>query len=207
MLDTGSPEPSENRGLAKDGNVVRFLYAGRLERRKGLELSLRALSLARSGGVANWEFEILGDGPDSLRLLQLAQELGIGNQVRFAGAVERNMVFERMRCADVFYFTSVRDTSGGVNLEAMAMGLPVLCLAHQGVGDITDDTCAIRVLPGDIEITIQRLAEGVKTLCADAGLRENLGAAAKERALRCFQWDQKFECMLRHYTFVMTGRD
>jgi glycosyltransferase involved in cell wall biosynthesis len=81
----------------------------------------------------------------------------------------------------------------------MAMGLPVLCLAHQGVGDITNDKCAIRIQPVEIDATIQGLAVGIRKFCTDPGLRKRLGHEARERALRDFRWEDKFDLMVRHY--------
>lgn len=206
MLDTGSPEPGGTPVEKSPRSVVRFLYAGRLERRKGIELSLRALAHAEAAGTKSWEFHLLGSGPDARRLRELAAELGIGGKVVFAGAVDHEEVLVRMGEADVFFFTSVRDTSGGVNLEAMAMGLPVLCLAHQGVGDITNESCAIRIPPGEIDETIRGLADGVRRFCSDPELRESMGRIAGERALRDFRWEDKFDLMAGHYLEALRTR-
>lgn len=206
MLDTGSPETEPSPRKRKEGGIPRFLYAGRLERRKGLELALRALALAREWKLDDWEFEILGDGPDRKRLEGLTAELGLGSKVFFTGSVSHDEVQGRMRAADVFFFTSVRDTSGGVNLEAMSTGLPILCIAHQGVGDITDTTCAIRIPPGEIGSTIHELALGIQRLCTDEELRHNLGKAARLRALKDFRWDEKFDRMVDLYRDVLRDR-
>ncbi len=206
LLDTGSPEPGEPSSEKCRRDKVRFLYAGRLERRKGLELSLRALALARDEGTSGWEFEILGTGPDAARLRSLVAELGIDGKVVFVVGVGHEEVLSRMAGADVFLFTSVRDTSGGVNLEAMAMGLPVLCLAHQGVGDITNDGCAIRVQPGEIGQTIRGLADGIHQFCADPVARERMAIAARARALNDFRWEDKFDRMVGHYREALVAK-
>ena len=46
---------------------------------------------------------------------------------------------------DGFVFTSLRDTSGNVVLEAMAVGLPVIAFRHHGVAEMTTDQTALRV--------------------------------------------------------------
>ncbi|MEY3894748.1 MAG: hypothetical protein RLZZ214_267, partial [Verrucomicrobiota bacterium] len=81
MLDTGATEVTESFQREPQPGAIRLMYAGQLERRKGLELSLRAL--ARVDGRCNWQFEILGSGPDRERLEALAGELGIGRRVIF----------------------------------------------------------------------------------------------------------------------------
>lgn len=204
LLDTGAPielMPAEQ----KCGNLVRFVYAGRLEKRKGLELALQALAKLPPGG-SPWEFRVIGDGPDLQRLAGLAKELGLEEKICFAGSMPQSEVWQAMRDCDVFVFCSVRDTSGGVNLEAMAMGLPVVCLAHQGVGDITDESCAMRVCPGSIRETIDGLARALGTIKDDMVLRRRLGEKARIRALSSFSWEEKFSRMVAIYEEAVAER-
>jgi glycosyltransferase involved in cell wall biosynthesis len=85
----------------------------------------------------------------------------------------------------------------------MASGLPILCIAHQGVGDITDDTCATRISPGTIEETIASLADGMQRMANDPNLRIELGANARRRAQEKFSWEEKFERMMKIYQSVV----
>jgi glycosyltransferase involved in cell wall biosynthesis len=203
MLDTGAPDPAPLAGRTMKDGACRFLYAGVLERRKGLELALRAFAKALEGEAApNIRFGILGNGPDRGRLESLAGALGIADRVDFMGAVPQAEVARRFAEADVFVFTSVRDTSAGVNLEAMAAGLPVLCLAHQGVADITDDSCAVRVPPAAIGETIHGLSVGMERLAKDPALRQRLGENARTRAMEGFSWEEKFVRMVGVYESI-----
>ena len=47
--------------------------------------------------------------------------------------------------ADVFAFTSLRDTTGGVIAEALAAGLPVICMDHQVAHDVVTEDCGIKI--------------------------------------------------------------
>jgi glycosyltransferase involved in cell wall biosynthesis len=210
MLDTGSPsECSDIDRTTKPSDSCKFLYAGVLERRKGLELALRAFARFIQNSKLKIQNQLLptltllGKGPDRERLETLARSLGISEYVHFPGAVPQSEVAHHFAEADVFLFTSVRDASGGVNLEAMASGLPILCIAHQGVGDITDNNCAIRIPPGTIEETIASLANGMQLMANDPNLRIELGANARRRALVKFSWDEKFERMMKIYQSVV----
>jgi glycosyltransferase involved in cell wall biosynthesis len=201
MLDTGAPEgtPSHDPGRGGNQGPLRLMYAGQLERRKGLELSIRALALVSGRSGTDWIFDIYGSGPDSERLLQIATELGISDNVMFHGQVAQSELSHAFGSADVFLFTSLRDTSGGVNLEAMAHGVPIVCLAHQGVGDITDDGCAERIAPAPIPETITALADGIQRMADDPGRRATMGMAAAKRAAEHFSWDEKFTRMVAIY--------
>jgi glycosyltransferase involved in cell wall biosynthesis len=204
MLDTGAPEIPGGPTPARedDNDCCRFIFAGRLERRKGMELSLRAFAKAAEDEHFKGTFRILGEGPDRERLEAMAAELRLDGRVEFAGSMAQAEVLREFQAADVFLFSSVRDTSAGVNLEAMACGLPVVCLAHQGVADITTDCCALRVLPGTIEETVDGLAHAIQRIAADQDLRKNLGQEAKRRAAEDFSWDAKFERMVGIYETV-----
>ncbi len=203
MLDTGAPDSAIPAMRSEASGACRFLYAGVLERRKGLELALRAFEKASEGEAApSMRFGILGNGPDRRRLECLAVALGIADRVDFLGAVPQSEVARHFAEADVFVFTSVRDASAGVNLEAMAAGLPILCLAHQGVADITDESCAIRIPPGSVPDTIEALAAGMRRLATEPEMRRDLGEAARLRARDHFSWDAKFVRMVRIYESV-----
>lgn len=205
ILDTGAPEvPEAARHQGKPGRI-RLMYAGQLERRKGLELALRALARVAGREGCEWTFDLFGKGPDRERLTTLAKDLGIAGSVIFHGAVPQAELMRNFQQADAFLFTSVRDTSGGVNLEAMAHGLPVICIAHQGVGDITDESCAVRIPAGPVEETIEKLAEGIIRLAKDPARRVTMGEAAAWRARLNYSWNEKFDRMCGHYLAATSG--
>jgi glycosyltransferase involved in cell wall biosynthesis len=199
LLDTGAPKAPIATAAGSPDGVFRMMYAGQLERRKGLELSLRALSRVSSSSTSPWEFHVFGKGPDMARLQGMAQEMKIAERVKFQGAVPQSELMNRFGTMDAFLFTSIRDTSAGVNLEAMAHGLPIICIAHQGVADITDDACAERVEPGTIDYTLQALADSITSMAADPARRQRMGIAAAMRANTTFSWDEKFDRMVQVY--------
>jgi glycosyltransferase involved in cell wall biosynthesis len=211
ILDTGVSSGSLSPATRshQDGGC-RFLYAGTLVRRKGLEMAIRAFAqmLHKNPSASqNCTFTILGNGPDWQRLKGIAEELKVGDRILFAGAVPQAKVNDYLLNSDVFVFPSVRDTSAGVNLEAMSCGLPILCIAHQGVADLTNDSCALRIPPGTISNTIDALAKGMKTLAFDASMREQLGVNARKRAISDFAWSDKFERMISIYDRVYSRKD
>ncbi len=104
------------------------LFAGRLLPWKGLALALRALAL-----VPEWRLVVLGSGPDLPRLHRLARRYGVQHRVDFRGWQPRDEVLRVMREeADVFLFPSLHDDSPLAVAEALAVGLPVVCLDHGG---------------------------------------------------------------------------
>lgn len=128
VLDGDSPETATTRTCAGDGSQLTLLYAGRLLPWKGVALSLRVLA-DRPG----WRLLVCGTGPDEGRLRRIAQDLGVSAQVEFRGWEDRRRLMELMRTeSDVFLFPSLHDEGGWVVVEALACGLPVVCLNRGG---------------------------------------------------------------------------
>jgi glycosyltransferase involved in cell wall biosynthesis len=79
--------------------------------------------------------------------------------VRFLGWTPPSRVEELMRSeADVLLFPSIHDEGGFVVAEALAVGLPVVCLARGGPPEIG----GTGVTPSDVVGTVSRLAEAVR---------------------------------------------
>ena len=112
-----------------NGNSVhplRFFVVSRLAEQKGLSYLLRAVDLLKKTEARPFELVLGGDGPDRADLERLAAELGIADQCRFLGSLDRAGVREWMNKSDVFVLSSLHETFGVVVGEAMACGKPVI---------------------------------------------------------------------------------
>lgn len=69
---------------------------------------------------------LVGDGPLLASNKSLARRLGIGQQVKFLGWVDNNLLPAILNAADVYVSTSFSDGSSASLMEAMACGLPVV---------------------------------------------------------------------------------
>lgn len=104
---------------------------------KGVDVTLRALPkiLHHHPDV---KYLIIGRGDDRPRLEQLAQELGVSEQVVFAGFVPTEELPDHYRVADAYVMPS-QEGFGIVYLEAMASGIPVLSGQGDGSADPLQD--------------------------------------------------------------------
>ena len=194
LLDVAVPQKLE--ALEYDlpsSRKNQFVWAGVLEPHKGLEIALRAYAKAFRSMPDRPVFKVMGAGSGLDQARQLATSLGIADAVEFLGSVSQPRLWEEMRQSRGFVFTSVRDTCGSVNLEAMACQCPVVCFNHQGVGEATDDSCAIRVEPKTWESAIHDFAEAMLRLSVENELAEHLGQKARNRAISLFFWSSKFD--------------
>lgn len=108
---------------------------------------------------------------------------GLFEGPHYLGQVPRRDIVEEFRKADVFAFPTLCDSFGLVLVEALAMGVPVVCTPH--CGDVVrDGVDGFIVPPGDPDALFHRLRQIVE----DRALRAFLSANASERA-RVFSLD------------------
>lgn len=189
FLDTGLPssffaDPVSPRGPA--GGPLRVLWVGRLYPRKGLPLSLEAL--ARMNAPAR--LTVLGHGPLAEQLPAWIRAHGLDGRVDVRGWVPWDEVRQAYHTHDVFLFTSLRDAFGSQLLEAMACGLPVVTLDHQGARAFVPDAAGIKVpvtAPAD---TVRRVARALDALHAGPDARGAMGRAGRAFA-QTQQWPRR----------------
>ncbi|MEN8446744.1 MAG: glycosyltransferase family 4 protein, partial [Cyanobacteria bacterium J06555_13] len=134
---TASPELIEQYQLA-DHRVlmtVARLWAGDIY--KGVDVTIRALPKIAQA-FPEVKYVVIGRGDDQPRLAQLAVDLGVADQVVFAGFVPNDALVAHYRLADVYVMPS-KEGFGIVYLEAMACGVPVIAGDHDGSADPVQD--------------------------------------------------------------------
>ena len=191
-LDVVSAKPTTPRGDCD----LRILWSGDLSTHKALHLLLRALGSAR--GLIQFRLRILGRGPLLRELRADAKRLGIDDRCDFMGFLPLDEAMSQSDWADVFVFTSLRDTSGNVMLEAMSRGVPVICCDHQGARDIVTESSGIKIPVTTPAQVIDRLAAALVRVANNRPLLEKLSRGALVRAHE-FLWSKNTESMFRVY--------
>lgn len=114
--------------LTNDG-IFRFISAGQLIFRKGIDILIKACrSLPKSG----WCLDIYGDGPERQSLERLATRLKLFSQITFHGTVPSDVLKQRLAAADCAVLPSRFDGWGALVNEAMAVGTPIICTKNCG---------------------------------------------------------------------------
>ncbi len=113
----------------------RLLYAGRLLYWKGVHIAVQAFAelLAK---IPDARFTIVGRGPEEAKLKADARARKISDNIDFISWLPQNKLFELYDSHDLLLFPSLHDSSGGVVLEALCHGMPVVCLDLGGPKDI-----------------------------------------------------------------------
>lgn len=146
----GLPPPAEE---GEPGPKV-AMFAGRLLAWKGVWLALLAIA-----SLPGWRLLVCGSGPEEGRLREMASALRIADRVEFMGRVPRPEVLRLMREeASVFLFPSTHEECGWAVGEALASGLPVVCLDRGGPPVLTDGAGAVVSSRGRAAEVASRLA-------------------------------------------------
>lgn len=109
-----------------DPERVLFLYVGRLDREKRIDLLLRAVAQLKAQGRRDIQLAIAGQGAAGGELRALAQSLNLDEAVRFLGYVPNADLPLLYQTGQVFCMPSPEELQSIATLEAMATGLPVL---------------------------------------------------------------------------------
>jgi colanic acid/amylovoran biosynthesis glycosyltransferase len=163
---------------ASERQPNRILFVGRLVEKKGTTFLLSAL---KQLGPDGYELRIVGDGP--LRS-QLEGEAA-GLPVLFLGSLGRRELAAEYGAATVAVFPSVAASSGDQDglpvamLEAMSAGCPIVASRLPGIADaIVPGESGLLVEPG----SASQIADALRDLLSDDGMRSRLGAGASVRA-------------------------
>ncbi|WP_232236307.1 glycosyltransferase [Nocardia sp. BMG51109] len=164
----------------------RLLAVGRLVRRKGFDIAVRALA-----GLPDTELVIVGgtaqEAAEADRLRRVAADLGVDDRVRLLGQVPRPRMPSLLRSADAVLCTPWYEPFGIVPLEAMACRRPVVATAVGGMVDTIVDGVTGRLVSA---LDPQAVADAVEPLLTDGTLRNAWGAAGSARVQTRYSWDR-----------------
>ena len=177
---------------AKDGPVV--VATSRQAPRKGVDVLIRALAQLHDEGVP-FRAVLVGRGPLLEDHRELVRELGIADRVVLPGLVPD--VREYLAHGDVLSLPSLAEGSGSVSvLEALQFGVAVVSCAVDGmVEDLTDGEDSLLVETG----SVPAMADGLRALLTDAGLRERIGRAGRELHDRRFSAEAATQALGEFY--------
>jgi len=154
-----------------------LLFVGRIGKEKGLDLLLKSLPIIRAGHPQA-HLVLVGGGPDRERLEETAAQLGVMDQVTFAGYLSGRELINAYASARCFVFSSQTDTQGLVLVEAMSAGTPVVAVRASGTQDtVTHDRDGFLT-----EADPADLARYVCMILENEALRARLSAGAMEKA-------------------------
>lgn len=185
-------EARQKLGLKPTDEVV--LYVGRFDPRKGIETLVRSFELIKQNSTdpSNLRLVIVGgsaadkaDGQERQRIEQLVNELGLAENVIFAGRVGHDRLPLYYTAADVCAIPSHYEPFGLVAIEAMACGTPVVASDVGGLKfTIVPEETGLLVPPKDTAA----FAVAIGRILNDELWARKLRKRASERVQQNFSW-------------------
>lgn len=124
-----SVPPLATEPVRQNDGIVRFISAGQLIHRKGIDLLIKACA---SLPKTDWHLDIYGDGPERRSLERLAVRLGLAEAITFQGMMENATIQKAIAAAYCAILPSRFDGWGTLVNEALAAGTPVICTRQCG---------------------------------------------------------------------------
>ena len=204
-IDFTPPPPQGDRlaylrglGVDADEDSVVVGIAARLNPVKDMSTLVRGFAAAYQS-CSRLRLVIAGDGPEREKLGALAQELGVADQVTFAGWISGGMdAF--YHALDINALTSLSETFPYALTEGARFHLATVATAVGGIPYLIDnDVNGYLVQPGDWESLGRHLAD----LGRDDALRRHLGEKLYEKASSKFSIQKTVDTQLHIYREIL----
>ncbi|BDA65356.1 glycogen synthase [Actinomyces capricornis] len=203
--------------LGIDPDRPTVVFVGRITRQKGLPHLLRACEMLPD----DVQLVLCAGAPDTPEIKAEVEALVAGLREKRTGVVWIEEMLPRpeliavLAASDVFVCPSVYEPLGIVNLEAMAVGLPVVGSATGGIPDVivegetgllvpieqVQDGTGTPIDPARFEAD---LAERLAALVTDPARVAAMGAAARKRVEDHFAWEAIAKRTMEVYDWVLS---
>ncbi|MFC8594369.1 glycosyltransferase family 4 protein [Streptomyces atroolivaceus] len=162
-----------------DGSHKVIVSAGRMHRVKRYDLLIRAFGML-ADEFPDWQLRIYGDGGEAAKLRALVTELGLAGRALLMGGF--SPIESEWAKGSIAAVTSSAESFGMTLVEAMRCGLPVVSTdCPVGPREILrhgEDGLLVRTEDAEA------VAQGLRMLMSDDGLRRDMGAAALRNSAR-----------------------
>jgi glycosyltransferase involved in cell wall biosynthesis len=194
VIRYGTDVPALDRDYRARGPALRLLYLGRLHPIKGIENLLPAMSQA----MARTTLDICGEGEPSYEALLRSRvvELGLGERVRFHGAVSEAAKEVRFREADICVVPSFKESFGAVVTESLARAVPVITSMGTPWQEIEKIGCGLWV--SNEPASLARAVDQAATMPLG-----EMGMRGREWMKHDFSWDNTTTKLLDLYRSLL----
>lgn len=174
-----------------------ILVPGTVERRKNLEVVIRALPSLP--GV-----RIVSVGPSTPyrdECERLAQELGVGDRVIFRGYVERAELLRLYATCALVAVPSRYEGFGYAAAQALCAGVPVIASDQASLPEVIDGGAPIAAAD-----STEEWRHAISAILQDPAAAQKHAQTQRERAIARFSWDASACAMLRVYESALINR-
>jgi len=184
LVPHGLPDPGEPSPSREPDDVVEFLYVGRFETRKGIDVLLAAIPIV-AAACPHAVFTLAGAQGDETLWRDFSKqhpELAAG-RMRALGRVPSDKLVELYQRCSVVVAPSRYESFGLIYVEGMSHGKPVIGCNAGGIPNVvTANVTGLLAAPGDIASLVACMLR----LGNDGHLRRRMGEAGRRDFLDRF---------------------
>lgn len=180
--------------------ALKIVWSGQHTSGKALNILLKSLELLDDG--INWQLDILGDGKETNTWKSLAKKLNISSHCKWHGWIPQKDALKIMKNAHILCITSLKDLTSTITLEAISLGLPIICLNHCGFAYVVDNTCGIKIKTESLKTIQSNIKDAIVLLFNNEHLRRQLAEGALKRA-KDFSWKSKVKKLNTIYSNLL----
>ena len=172
-----------------------FVHVGRLVFYKNLEVVIKAIGIIKKT-FPEIRLIIAGDGPHKQVLMELAEKLGLNENVKFVGYVTSEEKFELLASSNALVFPSLCEGFGLVILEAFSQARPVVVSNVRPLSDIVLNNVTGYVVDPYNE---NAWADAIMKLVKDPNNAQHMGNMGSNTLREKYNTDQIFRMILKMY--------
>jgi glycosyltransferase involved in cell wall biosynthesis len=177
----------ERERIVHEGENFRFVHFGRIVFHKGTTLAIEALKKSDP----RVRLDIIGTGPELRACETLVKEVGLDSRVNFLGWFRSHQdLLDSLHAYRGMILPTFEDANGIVVQEAMALGLPSICLDWGGPQLLIENgKSGFLVAPDSREHIVNAIARHLNTLSLEPGTAELISRQGRLRA-ESWRWSR-----------------
>ena len=163
---------------------IKIIYVSPLFLYKNHQSVVKAYSRLKKK-YNNLDIKFIGNYEHNLKLYNnLIDENSLINESHFTGELDRKNLIKTLIESDIFVFASSTETFGISLLEAMAVGMPIVCSDKSSLPEVLQNGGLYFDPKDDLQLSSQ-----IELLITNESLRKNKSQQARKLALK-FSWDR-----------------
>ena len=152
QIPIGIEQDWVHASMPKNNDVIKFVFVGRYERRKGIEELNKAL--LKILDKENFEFHFIGPIPENKKI--------ISPKIIYYGSIgEQEKIKNILRSCDVLVCASYSEGMPTVILEAMASGLTVIATNVGAVNELVSDKTGYLIPSARVSVIVDALKNAI----------------------------------------------
>lgn len=181
----------------------KIIWVGKFDFRKQLSLALRTVIAMNRRDV---ELHICGAGSKEVteKMKRMAEVGGVALQCHWHGNIPHDRILVMMASSDLMLFTSIMEATSTVVLEAITVGLPVLCFNTCGFGPIVKNFAGITIELSDPDKSVQDFTKELLNLYKNRTLLDDISTRILEKRFS-LTWESKAHRLSLLYKSIIKG--